>query len=238
VPFVVARAGGSTHLPIFRGCEGLRGNVERPGTVQKSTFSDDRQHSSSSTGMSCSLQLACVLLLAALTRGPLTCGQDASQGHILTLKAGKESVVRFFYQPPKGHYFHDPLIFRVVEENDPRWNTTAYSDVGLTAYVSLSDMQQLFTNLAHLSLRWDESAKVEGLETYKTIQMYGYGMAIKVLSAEGTAKATIEHDKICETLARLDGALLTPRALWEFRGFRWDYHCCVPELRPRFILCP
>jgi hypothetical protein len=182
--------------------------------------------------MSRSPQLAFFLLLAALTSGPLTSGQDASQGHALTLKAGKESVVRFFYQPPKGHYFHDPLIFRVVEENDPRWNTTAYSDVGRTAYVSLSDMQQLITNLGHLSLQWDESAEVEGLETYKTIQMYGYGMAIKVLSVEGTAKATIEHDKTCETLARLGGALLTPRALWEFQGFQLDYHCRVPSYDP------
>jgi len=150
----------------------------------------------------------------------------------LTLLAGKDSVVRFFYQPPEGEYFHVALIFRVVGENDPLWNTTAYSDLGRTAYVSLSDMQQLITNLAHLSLRWDESAKNEGLETYKTIHSYGYGMGIKVLSTGGTAKAIIEHDKICETLAPLDGALLTPRALWEFQGFRVQYHCRVLSYNP------
>jgi hypothetical protein len=174
----------------------------------------------------------CFLLLATLTSAPWASSQATSQGHGLTLPAGKDSVVRFFYQPPDGEYFHVALIFRVIQENDPRWNTTAYSDVGRTAYVSLSDMQQLITDLAHLSLRWDESAQVETLETYKTIHSYGYGMSIKVLSGKGTAKATIEHDKICETLAPLDGALLTPRALWEFQGFRLQYHCRVPSYNP------
>ena len=44
VPFVVARAGGSIHFALFRRGEDLRGNNEQPGGVQKSTFSDDRQH--------------------------------------------------------------------------------------------------------------------------------------------------------------------------------------------------
>lgn len=47
--------------------------------------------------------------------------------------------------------------------------------------------------------------------------------------ANGTAKALIASDKICETLASLDGALLTPRALGEFQGFRLQYHCRVPN---------
>jgi hypothetical protein len=174
----------------------------------------------------------CFLLLAILTSAPSASNQAASQGHALTLPAGKDSVIRFFYQPPDGEYFHVALLFRVAKKDDPRWNTTAYSDVGRTAYVSLSEMQQLMTKLGHLSLRWDESIKIESLETYKTIHSYGYGMGIKVLSAKGTAKATIEHDKICETLALLDGALLTPRALWEFQRFRLQYQCRVPSYNP------
>jgi len=43
VPFVVARAGGSIHFALFRRGKGLSSNDERPGKVQKSTFSDDRQ---------------------------------------------------------------------------------------------------------------------------------------------------------------------------------------------------
>ena len=141
-------------------------------------------------------------------------------------------MVRFFYQPPDSEYFHVALLFRVVKKNDPRWNTIAYSDLGRTSYVSLSDMQRLMAKLAHSLLQWDQSATVESLETYKTIHSYGYGMGIKVRSANGTAKSRIAHDNICETLATLYGALRTPRALWEFQGFRLQYHCQVLGYNP------
>jgi hypothetical protein len=139
--------------------------------------------------------------------------------------------VRFFYQPSESEYFHVALLFRVVEKNDPRLNTAPVFDVGRTAYISLSEMQQLMTSLSRFSLHWDESAKVEKLETYKTIHSY-HGLGIKVLSANGTAKATIEPDKICETLAPLDDALRAPRALWEFQLFRSQYRCRVPDFNP------
>ena len=173
-----------------------------------------------------SVTQTCFLLLATLI--PSVQGYAAGQDRIMTSPADKDSVVRFFYQPPEGEYLHVALIFRAVKKQDLRWNTTAYSDKGQTVYVSLSDMQRLMAKLAHLSLRWDESTRVEGLESRGHIYSYGYGMGIKVLSAKGTAKTTIEHDKICETLTPLDAALLTPRALWEFQGFRLQYHCRVP----------
>jgi len=90
-------------------------------------------------------------------------------------------------------------------------------------------MKRFMTLLTRLSLQWDESPMVDSLETYKTIHSYGYGMGIKVLSTNGTAKGLIAQTKICETLASLDSALLTPRALWEFQGFRLQYHCRVPN---------
>src|ERR1700735_2637935 len=95
----------------------------------------------------------CFFFLATLTTAPWASGQSTSQGHALTLLAANDSVVRFFYQPPDGEYFHVALLFRAVKKSDPRWNTTAYSDVGRTAYVSLSDMRRLMTGLAQLSLR-------------------------------------------------------------------------------------
>lgn len=177
----------------------------------------------------------CFLLLVTLMSAPWSSGQAASQGPALTLYASKDSVVRFFYQPSDSSYFHVALLFRVVEESDPRWNTAPVFEVGRTAYVSLSDMQRLMTNLSHLSLRWDESAKVESLETYKNIHSYG-GMGIKALSANGTAKATIQPEKTCETLAPLDDALRAPRALWEFQLFRSQYHCRVPNFNPNAYL--
>lgn len=174
----------------------------------------------------------CLFLFATLTSAPWTSTQTTDQGHALTLPAAKDTVVRFFYQPPDGEYLHHPLLFRVVKKSDPRWNTIAYLDVGRTLYISLSDMQQLMTNIAHLSLQWDESAEIEPLETVDDIKLDALGMDITVLSAKGTAKARIERDQICETLAKLDGALLTPRALWEFQRFRLQYYCRVPGYNP------
>jgi hypothetical protein len=111
----------------------------------------------------------CFLRLAILLSVPRACSQAASQGHPLTFAGDRDSVVRFFHQPPDGEYFHVALLLRVAKKNGPRWNTTAYSDVGRTAYVSLSDMKRIMTTLTHLSLQWDESPKIEDLETYKTI---------------------------------------------------------------------
>lgn len=173
-----------------------------------------------------------LLFLATLTSERWAYSQAANQGHDLTLPAGKDSVVRFYCQPPESEYFHVALLFRVVEKTDPRWNTAPVFDEGRTAYISLSEMHQLMIKVGHLSLRWDESTKIESLEAYKTIHSHGYGMDIKVLSAKGTAKATIKPSKICETLAPLDSALLTPRALWEFQNFRLPYHCPVPGYNP------
>ena len=157
--------------------------------------------------------------------------QTARQDQALTFPAGKDSVVRFFCQPPDGEYFHVALLFRVVEKKDRRWNTAPVFDEGRTAYISVSEMRQLITALSATHLSWDESTKVGGLETFKTIHSDG-GMSIKVLSAKGTAKAAIEPKKICETLAPLDHALQNPRALWEFQLFRSQYHCRVPNLNP------
>ncbi len=174
----------------------------------------------------------CVSSIFILASFQGSLGQATSATHAPKLAANKESVVRFFYQPNDSNYFHVALLFRVVEGNDPRWNTAPVFDVGRTAYISASEMQQLMTALSGANLSWDESATVEGLETYKNIHSYR-GMGVKVLSADGTAKTTISPDKICETLGSLDPALQTPRALWEFQLFRTQYHCQVPNFNPR-----
>ena len=149
-----------------------------------------------------------------------------SQDDHLTLLASRDSVVRFYYQPPGGEYFHVALLFRVVKRSDPLWNSAPIIEEGRTAYISHSEMQQLISKLTRLPLRWSESAQRESLETYANIHSYG-GMGIKVLSASRTAKATIAPDKIYETLAPLDGVLRTQRALWEYQFYRLQYHCRV-----------
>src|SRR5437588_132905 len=152
----------------------------------------------------------CLLFILFFTSFRGGCSQAASQSHALTLTADKDTVVRFFYQPGDGTYLHVALLFRVVEEKDPRWNTVAVFDVGRTTYISISEMQQFVADLSLLPLSWDESTKVENLETYGNLYSYR-GMGVKMLSSKGTAKATIVPQKICEDLAPLDAALRTPR---------------------------
>ena len=151
---------------------------------------------------------------------------------MLTLPADKDSIVRFFYQPVPGTYLHVALIFRVVDNKDPRLNTAPVFDEGRTAYISLSDMQRLIGGLSRLRVSWEVSPKMESLETYKTSRLCGI-MVVKVLSPRGTAKAAIVPAKICETVAQLDAALQTPRALWEFQLFRLQYDCRVPNFNPK-----
>jgi len=172
------------------------------------------------------------LLLVVLANAPRTSSQVANEHHPLTLAADKDAVVRFFFVPAYNSYFHYPLLFRVVEENDPRWNTAPLVDVGRTAYISFSEMRALFAALSAEPLSWEESAKIEELETYKTIRNDGR-VDIKLLSSGGTAKSGIPPKEMCETLAKFDAALRTPRALWEFQLFRRQFDCRVPDFDPK-----
>lgn len=173
------------------------------------------------------------LCILGFTLAAVPCSQSqiASKDHKITLVPGKDSIVHLFYQPADGHYFHAPLLFRVVQEDDPRWNTAPIFDVGRTAYISLSEMNSLIAALSGADLSWNESSAIEGLETYRNLRSQP-DMSIKIVSAGGTAKAMIDPDRICRTLAPLDAALKTPRALWEFRFFRVQYRCYVQGFDP------
>ena len=150
----------------------------------------------------------------------------------LPTAATQDSVVRFFYQPNPSSNFHVALLLRVVTGSDARWNTAPLYDVGRTAYITDSEMQDFLKGLSRSGLSWTVSNSVEPLETYKTIHSFG-GMNVKVLSSRATAKASIRPDMICVTLAPLDRVLHTPRALWEFKFFRTQYHCRVTNFDPK-----
>jgi hypothetical protein len=181
--------------------------------------------------MNCAARIP-LLLLVLFASALQSSSQSTGQRRMLTLSPDEHSVVRLFYQPPDNNYFHWPLLFRVVEKTDPKWNSAPALNVGRTTYITLPEMQKLITALSAAPLSWQESTAVETLETYKTIHSYG-GMGIKVLSSTGTARATIAADKICEMLTPLDATLQTPRALWEFQRFQKQYHCRVHDFDPK-----
>jgi hypothetical protein len=139
------------------------------------------------------------------------------------------TAVRLFFN--SGDYFHAPLIFRVVSESDPRLNTAPLLPEGRTAYISHVEMQHLKQGLAELVLRWPwkQSREVMAFGDAMSIPAVG-AMVIIVVSSQGTAEGGLDSTRICNTLAPLDSALRTPRALWEFQLFRDEYKCDVPGL--------
>jgi hypothetical protein len=148
---------------------------------------------------------------------------------VLESPVDEKTIVRFFYYPA-GEYIRIPLLFRVVEEGNPRLNTAPMREEGRTAYVSLSEMRDLVNGLIRSGLGWQESETVDVLGLYKDLTLAGIGldtMDVRLVSSRGTAKAEISPKTICTILKPLDAALKTPRALWEFQGFRLGYGCKV-----------
>jgi len=140
------------------------------------------------------------------------------------------TAIRFFYDT--GDYFHFPLIFRAVPKGDSRFNTAPMGFEGRTAYVSKGEMRQLLKELAQSDLPWQVSGKVRPLGSFKEIQSSTDTMEILVVCSKETASAKFDPTKICDTLAPLDTAFKTPRALSEFQGFRLNYGCQVPGFNP------
>lgn len=173
-----------------------------------------------------------VLALALITVGYadiLLSQQKQEKGFVFNSPVDENTVVRFFYQPP-GNYFHHPLLFRGVEQGDPRLDTGPMSTEGHIDYVSFLEMQQLIRELAHSNLSWQESEKIETLGSFKQLQITD-SMEIVIVTSKGTAKAQVRPTRICETLGPLDSALTTKRSLWEFQAFRIDYGCKIPGFK-------
>jgi len=144
----------------------------------------------------------------------------------LACEVSHDSVVRFFFNPENTDYYHFPLIFRGVPSGDPHLNTAPMGPEGRTAYITRPEMMHLIQGLDRLGLDWQESPKVDRLGSFRHL-LWSRNLKILVACPKGTARAEVEPSKICGTLAPLDSALTTPRALWEFRLLRIGYGCKV-----------
>jgi hypothetical protein len=142
-----------------------------------------------------------------------------------------ENTVVWLFFVPADSYFHPPLIFRVVGENDSRLNSAPIVNLGgRTPYISLTEMRNLVQKLGHTDLSWHESEKSEVPKRIKPGEITDK-MQIKIFFGSGTDWALLDPKKICATLAPLDAAFREPRALWEFQLFRVDYGCKVPGFK-------
>jgi hypothetical protein len=173
---------------------------------------------------------ALALVVLTGSAGETLSRQKREGTSVLNSPVNDKTVVRFFYDPP-GDYFHKPLVFRVVDQGDPLLNTASVREEGRTAYISLKEMHDFVQRLVHTDLAWQESKTPEALGPYKELPVSDE-MEILVAFSNETAKAQITPKTICKVLKPLDAALETPRALWEFQGFRLNYGCKVPGFKP------
>jgi hypothetical protein len=165
-----------------------------------------------------------VFTVAALTLMPTT--QSEARNSVIAAPVDEKTAIRLYYYP-EGDYFHSPLIFRAVQQSDPRLDTAPMGNAGRDAYVSLSEMKKLIVDLGKTNLVWQESDKAEPFESFKKLPWSDY-LEINIVCTKGTAKANLDPKKICDFLKPLDPALTTPRALWELQRFRLNYGCKVP----------
>lgn len=169
-------------------------------------------------------------IVASTLSGPK--GQPTGEAWLLGCPVDQATAVRFFYNPEWADYLHGPLVLRVVPAGDSRLNTAPILYEGRTAYILPEEMKAMLQALAQSSASWRVSSKVEPLgNTQGLIRSVGASpldLDITVLCSKGTARGKVEPAKICSTLAPLDSALKTARALWEFQLLRIGYKCKVP----------
>lgn len=113
---------------------------------------------------------------------------------LLGCSADETTAIRLFYNN-ESDYFHFPLIFRAVEQRDPRLNTAPMVAEGRTVYISQTEMQSLLRGLAQLDLPWQESKKVETLGSFKRLRPWSDSMEILVACSKGTARVKVDPKK-------------------------------------------
>lgn len=168
----------------------------------------------------------CLLLVAIVGTTMPSYAQATGDGNVVNSSADESVAIRFYLQL-SGDYFKVPLVFRVVDRKDHRFNTAPVLDSGRTAYITLAEMQKLLPALVQSGLSWLQGQIVEIFGSSIVIPRTET-MQVTILSSHGTALAALDPKKICKTLSPLDSDLTTPRALWEFQAFRIPYGCTVP----------
>jgi hypothetical protein len=114
------------------------------------------------------LAITVTFLVAASVMQPR---QNPTKGFVFNSPIGEKTAIRFRYYPP-GNYFHIPVIFRAVEQGNPRLDTVQLAVEGRVAFISFDEMSRLIQALVQSNLSWQESEKVEVFESFKQIESY------------------------------------------------------------------
>lgn len=189
------------------------------------------------TGLLVALLLA-VTSLALSATGQRTRPSSASKAQVCRERllnwAGEKDIgIRVFYAPltDKIAPFKFPRVFVPTSAQDPRLGKL----YGYTLYVLPKEVESLLRKLYELDLNWKAHStptplRVRGPQL-PTVAVHDRVQVI-VSCDKGSCEAFFDGDRFCAVLAGLDSALTTPRALWEFQGYRVNFGCKVPEYDP------
>ncbi|AEU38344.1 hypothetical protein AciX8_4063 [Granulicella mallensis MP5ACTX8] len=173
-----------------------------------------------------------VLLVLVFTSGRIQGAQHAKvESRSFNLEVDHSVIVRLFYQPLNADFLHAPLVFQVVDESDPYLNKAPMTDAGRMVYISLPEMRSLVHGLGQFQLAWQEFGQRKPLlPAWKSPA--SDGLEITVLYVEKASQAHLSNKQTCQMLARLNGALKQPRALWELQRFETNYACKIRGFNP------
>ena len=138
--------------------------------------------------------VALLLFLAALCSG-----QIVRQNRIFNAPVDEKTGVRFFYQNDIKDHFYPPLIFRVVDKDDPRKSTAPLGPEGRQVFVTAPELQNLLQRLFQANIFWQESGSVEKFGPSYQAKGKGY-LDITVASSKGTARSSIGRSEVCRLL--------------------------------------
>ena len=176
------------------------------------------------------IRLAIVALLLSLAA--LCSGQYVSKNGVLSAPVDEKTSVRLFYEHDIRDHFYPPLIFRVVDSNDPRRGAAPLGPKGREVYVTVPELSNILQGMEHVNVPWKETNRVEEFGPSYEVKGLGY-LDITVISSRGTARGSVGRTKVCSFLGSMDSAINTPRALWEFQRYRWFNDCEIPGYDPK-----
>lgn len=167
------------------------------------------------------LGIAIALLSSCCKKNDICC-------NILRAKAQVNTGIRFYYF--ESVRAQQPVVFVSVSGNDSRLNTAVWSQQGRIVYVSMDEASHIMHALSRLNILWHYLSNVSTFGDVQSLTPVNR-MTITIVSSKGTIEGSVDPRSVCSVLASIDGAFISPRALWESQMFRTEYDCQVPGLQ-------
>lgn len=158
-------------------------------------------------------------------------GQTPKQSVVLNSPIDRTTAVSFFWFGDMESHWREPMNFYVASASDPRLHTVSIehgpASRGVETWITPPEMQTLIEKLAQSDLEWFESKSVAPFKAWQKRTDGQLSFDITVISAKGTARASIRLASMCDELLDFDSVMPTPRLRWQFQTLRWDDGCVI-----------